>query len=250
MTKRIQALVVVLLILTGFWVAWKEHGAAQQPASRELVVQVDQLPAPWNDLVPLKCRGTLATPNEIKTLSCVLSNNTSKYIEAGALSISVVLETNGPVSTPSVTLSFDTFLHPDFRAEHPHNSIRPGGEYQIEDAASVFDKPVSRITVTLDYIEFSDGSTAGPDHSGSIIINAQREGARKYKDWLGTKYRATRSMAIVSQLIGQDGNLPVEAGISNGNEEQGARIFRRQQRRLYETKGAETLRHYLQRSGN
>lgn len=244
--KPIQASIVVLVILTGIWVALKGHGAAQRSADQDLIVQVDQLPAPWNDRLPLKCHAVLTTPNEIKTLSCTLSNNTLKYIEAGALSISIGLNINGVVNMQTATLSFDSFLHPDFRAEHPNNAIRPGGEYEIKDATSVFDRPVSSITVNLDYIEFSDGSRAGPDHSGSIIINAQREGARKYKDWLAAKYRATRSMEIVGQLLGQEGNLPVEAGISDGNQEQGARIFRRQQRRLYETKGAEALRKKLE----
>lgn len=247
----LTVIVKLLLIVLTFGTVWfllNRPAVAHQAQDRQrlIPVHVHQLPASFEDRVLLRCDdATLSTAAEIRDLSCVLTNNSSKYIVAGTLNISVLLDNKGTIAQQQSLLTFDTFLHPDFRTEHPNNLIRPGTEYRLQDSSSTFDEPILSIVAFIDYIQFSDGTTVGPDNGGSYVVNAQREGARKYKDWLAAKYRKALSVNTILPLLLQDDDLPPELAITDPNEEQGARIFRRQERRLYETKGVEGLRKHL-----
>lgn len=205
-----------------------------------LPVQVQQLSAHVAGNVLLRCENAhLSTPNEVADLVCYIRNNTSKQISAGALRISLTLDNQ--TNRHSSLLVFDTFVHPDYRAEHPNNLIGPGTEKQFADAVTTVDRPITGVSAMIDFIEFSDGTSLGPDGGSSRQLNAQRAGARKYKEWLAAKYDADRSADSLLRLISQGDSLPPDLPVIDPNERQGAKIFENHLRRLFQEKGAEGL---------
>jgi hypothetical protein len=189
----------------------------------------------------------LSAPNTIESLPCVIKNSTNKYITAAAIAISITTEKQGRLSADLGFLTIETFLHPDFREEYRNNLIPPGGESPVEDLPSSYDDAVVKgVTMWVDYVEFEDKTTQGPDRAGSRIIANIREGAAKYKEWLIQKYNQSgRSIDAIVPLLEQSQPLPEELGIQNGNQQEGARFYRSYALKTYETKGAAGLIKYL-----
>ncbi len=152
---------------------------------------------------------------------------------------------NKTTNPQSASLLFDTFVHADFRAEHPNNLIAPGAEYRLGDSVTSFDRPVTGVSAMIDYIEFSDGASLGPDGGSSRQLNAQRAGARKYKEWLAAKYEADRSADSLLRSISHSDSLPPDLPVIDPNERQGAKVFENHLRRLFQEKGAEGLTKYF-----
>jgi hypothetical protein len=210
--------------------------------ANRLHIQVHQLPTRLQDRIILRCDDALLSgPNSAEDVTCYIKNNGSKPIVAGALAIVYLLDDNGKTTSLPALLSFDSLLQPNFLAEHPSGLIAVGSEYRLQNLATDLDRPIKGIVALLDYIEFSDNTKTGPDRGGSERINAQRSGARKYSEWLVKKYDKTRSVESIAALLSNDDDVPSELGITDSNEAQGARIFKRQERRIYETKGADVL---------
>jgi hypothetical protein len=220
---------------------------------KHIPVTTNQL-EPDNSVIPveLKCEAAeLSAPNTLEKLSCLIRNNTNKYITAATMNISITLEKEGKPSIDSSFLTIETFVHPDFREEHKNNLIPPGGERHIEDIQTSYDNAVVKgVTVRIDYVEFADDAARlGPNHAGSRIISNIREGAAKYKDWLIQKYiQSGRSINSITILL-EKGQLPLdELGIKNGDQQQGVVFYRNYARKTYETKGAEGLIKYLKQT--
>ena len=211
-----------------------------QEANR-LHIQVHQLLTRLQDNITLRCDdAVLSAPNSVEDVTCYIKNNSSKPIVAGALTIVYLIDDNGKLTSQPTLLSFDSLLQPDFLVEHPGGLVTTGAEYSLQNIATDLDRPIKGIIASIDYIEFSDNSKTGPNRGGSEQINAQRSGARKYREWLAKNYDKTRSAEIIADLLSND-DLPSELGITDPIEAQGARIFKRQERHVYETKGADVL---------
>jgi len=237
-------LLLLLSVFGGILFALNRGQTAQQAQEdeRRLRIQVHQLPPRFQDRMLLRCDDAiLATPTEVKEVTCYITNNSSKVVVAGGLSITYLLDDNGVSAPQSAVLSFDSLLQPDLLTEHPEGVIPPGGQYRLRDIPTTLDRPITAIIAFLDYIEFSDSTKEGPDKGSSQLINAQRVGARKYQQWLAKKYEEKRSVETVVAFLNSDDDIPSELAITDPNEAQGARIFRRQERRVYETKGADIL---------
>jgi hypothetical protein len=202
-----------------------------QQIEGSLPVVTDQL-KPNNGVIPVELRcedAELSAPNALEKLSCVIKNNTRSYISAGALHTSITLEKDGKTLEVSTYDTFDTFLHPDFRAAHLNNLISPGKEYRLNDLPVSYsdDVVIKGIAVQIDYIEFADNSILGNNRSGSRIIGNVREGAVKYKDWLIQEYRR-RGESIDALLPLLDGSHPLpELGLQNAEQERGAIMYRK-----------------------
>jgi hypothetical protein len=222
----------------------------QQAKGLRLQVITKQLP-PENGVNPveLKCvDAELSSPNALEKLSCVLINKTSKPISAGAIYTSMNVEKEGVLSVSSDYVMFDTFIHPDFRNEHRNNLFLPGQEYPQDKLPVTYDFGIviKSVIVGIDYIEFADKTSLGPNQAGSRIISDSRLGAAKYKNWLVQRYdQAGKSLAAVIPLLDGNEELPEELGFQTGSELGGARMYRNFARRTYKTEGAEGLLKYL-----
>lgn len=218
---------------------------ADRERARRLTVVTTQLQRE-NGVVPVELRcqdAELPTPDKLDGLSCVIKNNTTRNIIAATLAVSITVEKDGSETADTGFLTVETFLHPDFRDEHRNNQIRPGGEYPVRDApVTYYDAVIKGVMLRIDYVEFEDHTSSGPDTGGSRIIAEMRAGAAKYKNWLRGRYdRGGRSVESVVSAI-ESPSLPEdEMGITSVNQSEGAVLYRNYARRTYQAKGAEGL---------
>jgi hypothetical protein len=221
---------------------------------RQIPISTQQLP-PTNGkvAVELKCGDAeLSAPNEIEKFPCSVVNNTNKRISAMSVAYSITVEDGGGESSHTEALTLDTFIHPDLREERKDNLIQPRAECPFRPLPTSFDDAVVKaISMHVDYVEFEDGSSLGPNESGSRIVEGIREGAAKYRNWLMGKYNSSgKSAGAMTSLI-QDDPLPEdELGIKSAAQEQGAVIYRNFLRNSYETKGLEQLAKFLERKAS
>jgi hypothetical protein len=254
-SKIIFRVFALTIITVSAWTFLGKPGDARRSAQgkRSVAVEVKQMDRVGR-LIPveLKCATSveLKEPNALEGLSCILKNNTNKYITSGAIYTSVTLEKEGKTYVLSSYDAFDTFLHTDFREDHKSNLIPPGGEYPLgELPVSYDDALIQGLTVQVDYIEFADLTTTGSNRGGARIINDIREGAAKYKDWLVKKFdQGGRSTHALLPLLDEQQPLPLEElGIINANQEHGAILYLKYARRTYKAKGVEGLtKHFKQ----
>lgn len=222
----------------------------EQAKRLRLQVATKQLP-PESGVIPveLKCEDAeLSSPNALEKLSCVLINKTSKPISAGAIYASVNLEKEEVLSVSSDYITFDTFLHPDFRNERKNSLFKPGQVYPLGKLPTSYDvnAVVKGITVIIDYIEFEDQTSVGANQAGSRIISDTRGGAAKYKNWLVNRYNQKgQSVDAVIPLLDAEQPLPEELVFQTGPEMSGARMYRNSVRRSYKTEGVEGLVKHL-----
>lgn len=220
-------------------------------AVQYLPIEVKQLPTTDSmGAVELNCgNAELSAPNKIESLPCELVNNTNKRISAVSVAYSIVVEKDGEVSSHDEALTYETFVHPDIREERKDNLIPPKGTRPIRPLPTSFDDAVVKaVSMQIDYVEFEDASSEGPDKVGSRTISALRKGAAKYREWLLRQYSSRgKSIEAMTSLI-QDESIPEgELGIENDRQRQGAVMYRNYLRRSYEAKGAEKLAKFLAR---
>jgi hypothetical protein len=191
--------------------------------------------------VELRCGDAkLSGTGKIDEASCVVKNNTFAAIVAGTLKVSVTLEQAGTTNFISGYETFDTFLHPDFREDHKSNLIQPGMVYRFDlMPANYGDAIVKKIEAEVDYIEFVDQPSVGPNRVGARTINDIREGAAKYKKWLVRKYKEKGASAdVIVDLLDKDTDtLSSEIGLLNGDQGSGASMYRKFARRTYQSNG-------------
>lgn len=217
---------------------------------KQIPIATTQL-APINGSIPveLKCgNANLSGPHEIEDVPCGIINHTARRIKSAALVYSYTFEKNGVTSSEAEVLTMDTTVHPDFRDEHKDNLIPSGSERTIRPLPTSFDDAVVKaISVHIDYVEFEDSSSLGPNVSGSQIITRIREGAAKYRNWLMEKYKNSRSpVDDIAALVHEDQISRREIGIEDGDQMQGATMYRNYVRNIYEAKGADGVAKFLE----
>ncbi len=239
-----------LAILIGFSIClWGFSGRAVlvQQDSQTVPITVRQLGAVAGVIpVELGC-GSASTPSlgKLDRFSCTLKNNTSKNILAANIAYSIILDYGSKqVEEPHFDI-LDTFIHRD--VYDPQKSLQPGKEFYVGSAGPSF-RPgalVKEILISVDYVEFEDGTTLGVSPKGSEVIADIRAGAEKYKKWLTRKYaEAGRSSDVIPQLLLQDFALS-DLDFKNDHEEQGARSFRKRLTQIRETRGTLEVQKYL-----
>ncbi|HEX8846043.1 MAG TPA: hypothetical protein VF791_15435 [Pyrinomonadaceae bacterium] len=244
----LAALVGLIVISTAVLRARSDQ-TTQQLGDSRIPIVTNQLPSESGVIpVELKCEDAeLSAPNALKKLSCVIKNNTDKHIAAAAMNISITLEKEGQTSIDSSFLTIETLVHPDFRSEYRNNLIPPKGERPFQDLPTNYgDAVIKGVTIRVDYVEFTDNSTAGLNQAGLRIITNIREGAVKYKEWLIRKYNQSgNSINAIVPLLEKDQPIPHDLDIRNGDQQQGVIFYRNYARKTYKTKGAEGLIKHL-----
>lgn len=142
-SKVIFRLCILCALVSCLWLLSTKSQTRTQ-FEKEIPVIANQLQSE-NVIVPVELRcenAKLSTPNSIESLSCVIKNNTNKYISAGALYTSITMEKGGQEIVLSTFDTFDTFVHPDFREEHKDNLVAPGREYVLNQLPTSYDDVV------------------------------------------------------------------------------------------------------------
>jgi len=194
--------------------------------------------------VELQCDAAqLTSPNELKGFSCKLTNYTNKAITAVSAAYAITIEKDGQETSDTGFLTLDTIIHPDFKAK---KTISPGETYPVQkiDPISYDDAVIKGIVLTIDYVEFEDKATLGPDRNGSQIIATGREGAAKYKEWLVKMYKHEGSVEVISALL-NDQDYPPELRLDNPGLRRGADFYRTRLREARAARGATEIKRLL-----
>lgn len=241
-------LVGLVAVASAALVAYKRP--TTPPQERLIPVNVTQLPLE-NGVFPVEMRCEEARSsalNKLDGFTCLVINNTRKKISALAIIYSVVVDDGPETERETNLLTSDFAIHLDVSEAKQQKLFSPGESRRVGTPGPVaFESGgVSGVELHLDYVEFEDKTSIGPNMQGSKMIGSMREGAAKYKAWLVQQYKRSGmdEQAIVSLLDATD--LPKELNFTGDADlSEGARLYRRVLHSIYTSKGAAELRHYL-----
>lgn len=198
----------------------------------------------------LRPAARLSAENQLEEYSCILKNNTGKPIVAFSLAWTIVTEVAGKESSVRELQVIDSFIHSDVHESNKSGAVSPGAEDLVEAGPTYFggNASVKRVGVSIDYVEFEDGTSSGPNLSwaSSQQIAMVREGASRYKEWLGQMYAKTgRSPQVVLQQL-QSESIPDDINLSSPEMKQGAYAYRTRMLKRYNTEGSVAIQKILQ----
>jgi hypothetical protein len=238
---------VLALLCLGLW--GFSGGAGLSQGSNAFVPVTPRQLLVGNGPVPVELRcspGQSSAAGVLDPFTCVLRNNTGKDITAANVIYSIVVDQNGVETKAAYASTIDTTPHPDFAATS--RPIRPGTEsvgVGPPGPTSYEGAVIKGVEVSIDYVEFADGSRLGPDQQGSRIIGDMRRGADKYKNWLRAEYgKGGQPPDAIIQMLNSR-TLPSELKFASADEEQGARSYRNRLRKVHESKGEAEVRTLL-----
>lgn len=198
----------------------------------------------------LRPSARMSAENQLEEYSCIVKNNTGKAIVAFSLAWNIITEVAGKESSVREMGVNDAFIHPDVQENHRSGAIAPGAESFAEAGPTYFESnaSVKKLGVSIDYVEFEDGTSLGPDLNGvsSQQVAMVREGASRYKAWLGQMYAKTgRSPEVVLRQL-QSESISDELNLNSPEMKQGAYAYRTRMLKLYNTKGPVAIQKILQ----
>lgn len=197
----------------------------------------------------LRPAARLSAENQLEEYSCVVKNNTGKAVVAFSLAWNIITEVAGKETSVGELQINNSFIHPDVQEGHKSGAITPGAESLAEAGPTYFESnaSVKRLGVSIDYVEFEDGTSLGPNlnSASSHQIAMVREGASRYKEWLSQMYaKMGRSHQIVLQQL-QSESIPDDLNLNNAEMKQGAYAYRIRMLKLYNTEGPAAFQRLL-----
>jgi hypothetical protein len=250
---RFTATIVIGLLLL-FGLAGVGSTALQRPNNedrnqdglQQLPITIKQL-QPENGInVELQCgTASITPPNILNGFECILRNITHKSITAANIIYSTVLEEGGRETKDSRNQILLTYFHPDFYEKEKNimpggsNSLRPAGVFTYHNAV------IKGIEVYIDYVEFEDGTSMGPDVEGSTLIKDFRAGALKYKGWLAKESKQKPIDTLIQSTPSDEELQRPEIGLNNVTQKEGARRYGIALRKLYKQRGPTEVQKYL-----
>lgn len=223
------------------------NGADQDSNQRlQLPITVKQLQPGINNSVELVCgTASVTPPNILNGFECTLKNNTQKSITAANIIYSTVLEEAGKETRDSRNQILMTNFHPDFYEKEKNimpggtNTFRPAGVFTYHNAV------IKGIEVYIDYVEFEDSTSMGPDVEGSKLIKDFRAGAVKYKSWLAQESKQKSIDTLIQSAHSDEELQRPEIGLNNITQKEGARRYGIALRKLYKQRGPTEVQKYL-----
>ncbi len=242
--------VALITVVVGVALAWRNTSIRFQSREASTIrVVIDQLPAK-DGLIPIEIiQPTISSsaPNRLDDFTYIIRNNSARTIIAAAMIKTITYEESGTLYDDSRYSMMDGAFHPDMGSAKP---FQPGTQRSMEAPGPLrFDEGVviKEIRLKVDYASYDDNTAYGSGREGERRINAMREGARKYKTWLGGKYsRGGKSLATILPLMHERG-VPDELKL-NPDETMGADSYRLHLLKTLQTKGAATVESYLNRN--
>lgn len=235
---------IVSLLITCLWYL-SESGLSQESQNKAknlIPIEITQL-APNDGVIPVKLQcQTVDFPNsvEMQALRCVVTNNTNGPISAVSLGYGITYEANGQESTDEGFMTLDAIVHPDFHDSNFSKFIQPGAESVIQrggpiEQANILPKDIK---VRIDYVEFENGTTLGPNTKGSRLIAQIRGGAAKYKEWLRSKYLNNgKSITAIASLLQDTSSPAVALKLDDDMMIVGAEAYRKNAREVFNIRG-------------
>jgi hypothetical protein len=190
--------------------------------------------------------------NAMGKASFTVRNSSSKNIVAFCLAYTTQIERKGNKSGDTRYHTMTPFVHKDFDAlDSKAKLIVPGQEVVVvESGSTTYDSEtvVTGVEVTLDYVEFDDGSTLGVNQKGAYLVSKIWEGADEYSSWLKQVYFSSgKSAAEVGRIV-QSPDIPADLGFTTSQQNLGAKAYKNGLRRLYERVGPFELGKFLEKT--
>jgi hypothetical protein len=179
----------------------------------------------------------------VPAVSFSVRNNTNKPMNSVVISTKTSYVTTGGGSGSNRLFSFiDLALHPDIQDAEGVTPIAPGGDKVFLPEPFEASSWMSSITITLhiDFADFADGTSVGPNQHGTFWIIDARKGAAKYAKWLKENHK-DKSIEEVESLV-MSLRPPAEIGFEGG-EEQGAIMFMSSMRDAIRMKGVDVTKY-------
>ena len=249
-SKKVTPLILSVIVLSTLTILLLifsyTAGRPLQASNSQIPIVINQLNKE-NGVVPveLSCgNAQLANPSEITGFSCSLKNNTAKTINSVTTTYNIITEKDGKeAGTPSY-VTMESTVHPDLVSEHLHQAIPPGGERSLEinETTKYDDAVIKRVEIYVDYVEFSDMSSLGPNKMGEKIVTSMRSGASIYRNWLVQQfYQNGDSPEKIISVLQNNQPLPTGIGLDDLYFKQGARVYRSHLLDIYNKQGEKEL---------
>jgi hypothetical protein len=245
MRFKLLASIGLMTVIVGVALAWRSsRSQSREPAAIKLVI--NQLAAK-DGVIPIEIiQPTISSsgPNKLEDFTYVIRNNSTKAINALAVSKTITYEEGGEIYATSLYSMMDYAFHPDMGGA---NLLQPGAQALMESGGPLsFGEGalIKELTLKVDYASFDDKTAYGPGGEGNRRIDAMREGAREYKNWILQRYsRGGKSLATILPLM-QSPIAPEELKLSL-DQTLGADRYRLYLLKTFQTKGAADIERYL-----
>lgn len=227
--KIVFRLVILAFLSVTLWIVYARPVRTQQDG-RSIPITITGQPEAVNGIVPIEIKcgpAQFGAPNTLERFNCSLKNNSAQSVSAANVVYSVILDTSAGTTTQAYNRTLDALVHPDFKLSN--KLVTPGEQADVgtPGPTSYPDGIIKEVSISLDYVEFEDGTVLGPDHEGSRLIGLTRQGAVKYKEWLREQYKQSgNAVQAIVPLLESSQTLPQEVNLT-GREEAGANAYRR-----------------------
>jgi hypothetical protein len=242
---------ILVMIVAGAALTWRylpsNPTGAQQPERVDGAVKVVLKQLPVQDhVIPVEIIQPVATssaPNVLDDVTYFLKNNSDKAISAVAVTKRILYREDGKLEAFTGCSTIDFLFHPDF----PSKPLASGAQVRMDgpgpmdlDDGSV----VVNVTLKIDYVQYVDGSSYGAGSEGERTVLSQREGAKKYKNFLRENYaKAGKSLVTIVPLLEQD--TKADELKFNQSENVGADRYRLFLLKMFRTKGGAEIERYI-----
>jgi hypothetical protein len=245
----INPILVLIVVGAALTLRYSPNNAkeTQQPERGDGTVKVvlKQLPV-QSDVIPVEIIQPVATssaPNVLDDVTYFLKNNSDKAISAVAVTKRILYREDGKLEAFTGCSTIDFLFHPDF----PSKPLASGAQVRMDgpgpmdlDDGSV----VVNVTLKIDYVQYVDGSSYGAGSEGERTVSSQREGAKKYKNFLRENYaKAGKSLVTIVPLLEQD--TKADELKFNQSENVGADRYRLFLLKMFRTKGGAEIERYI-----
>lgn len=236
--------VLLVVVVIGVALVWrvnpKANPIAQGAKRREVKVLVKQLETERNGDVPveiIQATATSSASNVLDDVTYVLKNNSGKPISAVAVTKKVLYRENGKLYGNSRCSTVDFSFHPDMADA---KLFMPNTQMPME-APGPMDLGegtiIENVKLKIEYVQYVGAAPYGAGTEGEQRINSQRNGAKKYREYLAKTFsEAGQSLVTVVPLL-EEQSYPEELKLSQ-DENLGADRYRRYLLKTLRTKGA------------
>ncbi len=179
--------------------------------------------------IPVEIKNVTIQPSgPIDVLTFNVKNNTNKIINAVTVEVMVKGEYRGKSFISKFYMIRNQVIHPDISEIIHQKSIAPDEEisFDPEPLETYIGIVVKGISLKIDFVDFADKTSLGPNEKGSIYIYKVREGAARYKAWLVKQYESKDKATGSLMTLLRETSLPPELDL-RGQEIVGAKLYRK-----------------------
>ena len=242
---RLKLLINAVIVMAAICIAlaWRINPNAnpkvQEAKNLEVKVVVQQIETTPNG-VPVEIIQETArssAPHVLDDVTFVLRNNSGKPISAVAVTKKVLYRENGKLYENLRYSMVDFSFLPDMADAKP---FMPNTQTAMEAAGPMdFGEGtiIESVKLKIEYVQYIGATPYGAGTEGEQRIKSQRNGAKKYKEYLARNFsEAGQSLVTVVPLLEEQG-YPEELKLSQ-DENVGADRYRRYLLKTLRTKGA------------